>query len=238
METKKILTIPDLHGKTTWKHIFDSIYDYIVFLGDYVDDYNKSDEEILQNFIEVIELKKTHPDKVILLIGNHDLQYMFISPYYRCSGYRPDMSFKLNQLFTLNRHLFQFAFQYKNHIWSHAGIHRGWWEFIFKGVNGDDVALQLNNEFDKKRLPFVESKVESLFDCGWDRGGSQKIGGPLWVDKNTLWLKGISNYHQIVGHSKVKQITTCEINKKKVVNGSITFCDCLDTIDQFHIIEI
>ena len=47
----KILTIPDLHGKTVWKNVFDTNYDRIIFLGDYVDDFPPTtDGEILDNF--------------------------------------------------------------------------------------------------------------------------------------------------------------------------------------------
>lgn len=68
----KILTIPDLHGKTVWKNVFDTNYDRIIFLGDYVDDFPPTtDGEILDNLFKIIEIKKAFPEKIILLWGNH-----------------------------------------------------------------------------------------------------------------------------------------------------------------------
>lgn len=155
-----------------------------------------------------------------------------------CSGFRVSMFPVLHNLLHLNNDLFQYAFQHENYLWTHAGVHRGWWEYSFKGKNDGNVADQLNNRFKGQRSDEFDTKIETLFHCGWDRGGSAKVGGPLWVDRNSLWEKGIYGYNQIVGHSKVPNIMKCDITKKKQLSGSITFCDCLDSKEEFHIIEI
>lgn len=56
----------------------------IVFLGDYWDPYDfdvfwysMTKDIVIQNFREIINLKKTYPDKVTLLLGNHDCEYMY-----------------------------------------------------------------------------------------------------------------------------------------------------------------
>ena len=69
----KVITIGDLHGKTCWKEIDIKIYDYVVFIGDLLDGDGTTDE--LKNLQEIIALKKSHPDKIKLLIGNHEVQY-------------------------------------------------------------------------------------------------------------------------------------------------------------------
>jgi hypothetical protein len=148
----------------------------------------------------------------------------------------------LNTILNTNKHLFQFAFQHKNHIWTHGGIHRGWWEHRFKkyktDIVFDTIADELNYFFNAKEFGIYNQKIESLFDCGFDRGGSETIGGPLWVDRKTLINKGIRGYHQIVGHNKVPKLITHGIKKKKEITGSITFCDCLDITNEFYRIEI
>lgn len=85
----RIRVIGDVHGKSWWKSLVKDIdeVDMIVFLGDYVDSYNISDEQIINNLLDIIEFKKSYEDKVILLLGNHE--YNYISPYIGyCSGYR------------------------------------------------------------------------------------------------------------------------------------------------------
>ena len=73
----KIITIGDLHGSPVWKNIRTENWDRMVFIGDYVDSSDYDAKEIKQNLLDIIELKKMYPEKVILLWGNHDLAYFY-----------------------------------------------------------------------------------------------------------------------------------------------------------------
>src|ERR1700744_72314 len=105
----KHIVIGDLHGKDVWQQVDVDRYDRVVFLGDYVDDFLLPDLVIDQNLQDIIALKKRYPEKVILLLGNHDVQYMFF-PHFRCSGFRESMLRPLTSLFNLNHDLFQTAY--------------------------------------------------------------------------------------------------------------------------------
>lgn len=237
MKRKIIIgTIGDLHGKDSWKNIIENNpqVQKWVFTGDYVDDFMISDADMFENLNNVIDYKKKNPDNIILLWGNHEQHYLFANPQYHCSGFRISMFPIIHQTLNGNKKLFQYAFQHKDHIWTHAGIHVGWWEYVYKGNLEENIANQLNTTFNAKDINYSDSKIESLFDCGHDRGGDRQIGGPLWVDKNTIWEKGIPKYHQIVGHSRVSEIKKCRSRE----DGSITFCDCLHSVEQCHIVEI
>lgn len=244
MIVKKILTIPDLHGRTNWKSEFDPYFDYTVFTGDYLDAHesdNISNTEILDNLMRIIELKLKYPNKIILLWGNHEIPYLF-HPYgltekdggYGCSGFRAGMYPVVHQLLNKHKFIFNYAFQINDYIWTHAGIHVGWWNFRFKGNIGENIADQLNEAFRQRMIGVGEGRVETLMDCGIRRDGRQKIGGPLWADKSELWLKPLPGYKQIVGHNPVFDIVTSPIKK----NGSITFCDCLHMTENYHVVEI
>lgn len=125
MEEIKILAVGDLHGKSCWQAIDFSQYDKIIFMGDYVDSTSHSDEEILDNLNAVIRAKESHPEKIVLLLGNHDIQYLYY-PEYRCSGFRRSMQISLTELFSRHRHFFQMAYQSGNYLFSHAGLSRPW----------------------------------------------------------------------------------------------------------------
>ena len=80
---KKVLVIPDVHGETFWKEpvlkYIDKV-DRIIFLGDYLDPYPEegkdySPQEIFDNLMDIVELKRNHMEKVVLLKGNHDQHY-------------------------------------------------------------------------------------------------------------------------------------------------------------------
>lgn len=257
----KILTIGDIHGYDTWKHALNywrpneektlvDQYDYIVFVGDYVDDFILPDHQIYKNLIEIVELKKLYPEKVILLWGNHDVQYLLGTKGNGASGYRPSMWLQLHEFFTENRNLFQLAFQIENYLWSHAGVHRGWYQ-----INITQQKYVIRNgekcewlELDKTATLYTfniadilnfcfEAQHQPIFDCGRDRGGSAKCGGPLWLGKENLYKKPLDGYHQIVGHTRINEIKhyTQYTNK----NTSTTFVDCMHIdYNNYYIVEL
>lgn len=72
----KILINPDIHGRIFWKYSIEhkDEFDKIVFLGDYLDPYSLNLLETEEdNFKEIIQFKKDNPDKVVLLLGNHEI---------------------------------------------------------------------------------------------------------------------------------------------------------------------
>ncbi len=209
MVKMKTITVGDLHGNSDWKEINPDNYDKIIFIGDYVDSFDISDEEIKNNLLEVINFKKNNIDKVILLWGNHDLQYLYTYKHYGCSGYRPQMYQSLHVIFNDNKKLFQMAFEYNDTIWTHAGIHDGWFNYYFKYTKGDTLADKLNNAFD--------ANYKSLFNVGHYRGGYNDEGGPFWADIKELKSKPFKKMHQIVGHTRVDKITKYYKYNKKIV---------------------
>lgn len=81
--TKRILVLPDVHGRLFWKEPvqkYIDVVDRVVFLGDYLDPYGDEGgdydaESIFENLKEIVELKRNNMDKVVLLKGNHDQHY-------------------------------------------------------------------------------------------------------------------------------------------------------------------
>ena len=73
----KTITIGDIHGRSDWQEIDPANYDKIIFVGDYVDSFTVSDIDIITNLLNIIQFKKDNMNKVVLLLGNHDLQYLF-----------------------------------------------------------------------------------------------------------------------------------------------------------------
>lgn len=77
----RYILIPDVHGRDFWRSAIEARRDddMVIFLGDYVDPYPHeriSNEVALQCLKDIIELKKSDPDHIVLLLGNHDLGYL------------------------------------------------------------------------------------------------------------------------------------------------------------------
>lgn len=233
----KFLSIGDVHGRDNWKTFVNDVENYykIVFVGDYADSFTECNEKIIFNLLDIINFKKQYPDKVVLLLGNHDVRYAISSPSsvnskHGCSGYRPESHYDLYEIFKENKNLFQVAYQYKNYIWTHAGIHRGWYtKFInefnktFPNFDGT-LADKLNEGF--------LFELSSIFDVGYLRWGNAPVGGILWADKKETWIKPLKNYHQICGHTMIPYIQTSEHKK---FNASITY---IDVVTEPYILEI
>ena len=260
------MIIGDLHGRNVWKNFadirfllqaeegaagygpFEPDYDFYVFLGDYCDSFTEDNNTIRKNILELIDFKKLYPKNVILLWGNHELQYTLSSPWidsnkYECRGYRPEMRFDLYEIFNKNFDLFQMAFQIKNYLFTHAGVHKGWYNTkfdkeIFKleeYLKRMKIDYNINNLADKLNLAFIH-RMECMFDIGHRRGGYCNVGGPLWLDKD-LAIKPLEGYHQYVGHSAVDDIHTLKPYKGKD-DTSITFIDVLHKKKAFYTINI
>lgn len=227
----KHLIIGDLHGKDCWKEIQFNNYDKIIFLGDYVDHWTLPDKAIYQNLQNIINLKKSRLDQVELLLGNHDVQYLYY-PHYLCSGFRPGMQRLLTLLFNEERGLFKTAYQKSNFLISHAGITNTWYKEL--------LALRLVQRITDKQdtVASLVNKIEltasrwMLHKAGRSRGGDGP-GGITWADRKELTADMLTGFHQVVGHTVVPNVET-------VTNpdSSVTFIDVLDSFTYFHEVEI
>lgn len=227
-KNKTVVPIGDIHGLAVWKEIVNSPENKdrrFVFLGDYIDPYEDiGADELLSNLIDIIEFKKAHPDDVILLLGNHDMHYLY-EDFPEGSRYDARIAERFTQILEENRQLFLFAYQEGKTIYSHAGITNRWW-------NDDFVPL-----IDKSSLPYKngildiaelinnadDNLLRVLGQVGYSRGGFYPNGGIFWEDKYVTSSDPLSGYCQFVGHTRVSKLETYNIDSET----QITFCDCL-----------
>jgi predicted phosphodiesterase len=222
----KHVIIGDLHGKDCWKEIDIRKFDKVVFLGDYVDHWTASDLSIEQNLKEIIRFKKRHWDKVILLLGNHDIQYLYF-PLNRCTGFRPAMQQSLTNLFNLNKNYFQVAYQKGNYLFTHAGVTNSWYHdfqrlpILEKIKEEDDTLADMLNKADQTSQRYLLHV----------RGG-QGNGGITWADRKETMADMLKGFHQVVGHTQVPEVESISYSDR-----SVTYIDVLDKMNYFHEID-
>lgn len=253
----KVRVIGDIHGENWWKKLVSDIdkIDLCIFLGDYVDSYTVSDGDMIYNLLDIIQFKKNNPDKVILLYGNHEWNYL--SPYMGyCSGFRQSIALKLKDILEENRELFRMIYKItvcndllsnpsKSYYFSHAGITQGWLQQNLSTLlKYSDIS-----ESEKSRIhlgEFLNSYnksyrvLDTIMSISYYRGGRDLYGGPLWADLSEsstdfilhdpeVFSKDIP-VHQYVGHTPVK-----EDNKVLYVDeettSSIHYCDFGKPVD-------
>ncbi len=219
----KWITIGDIHGRDNWKSIDIHQYDKVIFMGDYVDGREELDE--LRNLEEIINLKLKYPDKVVLLIGNHDIQYHWYMSK-RLRIYKEHYALDYQRLFKENEEFFQLAYYAHEHLWVHAGITTRWIQYMetnghdFKDLTTENLVANLNQ--------LLTERCKDLFSVGKARGGND-VGGPLWADVSELRASP-APFHQIVGHNKMIEPTHFDLEL-----GSLRFADCLTHCNQFWV---
>lgn len=214
------LIIPDVHGRTFWiEPVMETLTQtsgQVVYLGDFHDPYkfewDDADVDYLQGsvdrFKQIIELKKQNPERITLLIGNHDCGYAVGENI--CSS-RMDRIHRrtLEDLFHQNRNLFSLAERHtvngKQFVFSHAGIHKEWVRQVW-GEEADDpgfdVVKELNDAWIKDHYGIMGALGIYDYYRGW---GGSTYGSPVWADIRS-WINKSPDERlgfQIVGHTQL-----------------------------------
>ena len=206
----KLCIISDVHGSSSWQNIVDYEFenvDHFIFLGDYFDDKSGiSDAEMqIDNFLSIVDFADDY-GTVDLLIGNHDLQYIGGA---RCSDFDSAISSSLqDDLIELIRNKkIKVCIQYGNYLFSHAGISKEWMKE--KSVyNLSDI----NERFYQNLLI-----VDFVNKFNNDISGNDSYQSPLWIRPDALIKTAIPNICQVVGHSRIKEISTIENENRKII---------------------
>lgn len=189
-----ILIIPDVHGRTFWQTAKEKIneIDKVIFLGDYLDPYPHegiTPEEAIVQFKEIIQFKKDNPDKVVLLLGNHDCAYCY--DFGSASRYDYQNESEIKQLFKDNIDLFQLYYVNDNCLYSHAGITNDWLK----------QHLECNTLEEFLKLP-KEDIVPHLWVVSFTRGGWSSTGSMIWSDVREFDRN--EEMFQIFGHTQLR----------------------------------
>ena len=230
----KTVVIGDIHGRSIWKLIVHMENpNRVIFIGDYFDSFDIKGGEQLNNFLDILEYKKSSGKEVVLLIGNHDHHYYPEIGETGTSGYQKIFSYQIGPVIDANREHLQIAYQMDEYLFTHAGVSSEFMDQTF-GVNGwkvETIADELNEMFMYR--PGVFS-----FD-GLDPYGDDTYQTPLWIrprslmkaNRNTLRTRFI----QIVGHTQVKSLDL--VGAEKAAGGRYYLIDCLGTSGEYMIIE-
>ena len=221
--------IGDIHGRNTWRQLVRT--DMInIFLGDYLDPYDRDDLQAspaeYDNLQDIIRFKQQHPE-TILLLGNHDLHYLWDEHY---SRYNDKHAERYAQLIREHLHLFQAAYAIGDRLLvTHAGVTRPWLQLA--GISEQQSVSQLAeaicrcmSDEESRHLFSVESTFHPDDSCGMSPTAS-----PIWVRPHTLLDHGLFVDHrgdiiyQVVGHTQISQIMQFD---------SCVFVDCLGTVPQ------
>lgn len=197
------IVIGDIHGRNLWKPIIKKhSEDLIVFVGDYFD----SKEQILteaqiQNFREILELKRRFAGRVTLLLGNHDYHYLPHANGSKYSGYQYFGATDIQEILypAVQEGLLAVCKSMGTYLISHAGVTNSWCKK--HEIPAEDPEEAIN------RL-FTENPQAFDFSPGPLRepSGDEPEQGPFWVRPFSLKKDQIPGFIQIVGHTQAPGI--------------------------------
>lgn len=135
-----MIVIGDIHGKQIWKDVVEMHPDCkYIFLGDYCDPYdNIHEDDVIANLQSIINFKKQNITNVILLLGNHDIQYIYEEAEY-CTRRMKKEEHNIRNLFKTNILLFDWGYMQNNILFTHAGISQGWFRFSFPDKEENNI---------------------------------------------------------------------------------------------------
>lgn len=239
----KTCVIPDLHGRSDWKLITHRENpDRIIFLGDYFDSFDIKGVDQLNNFLDIIEFKKSSGKEVIMLIGNHDYHYFPEVGDTGTSGYQTRMAPSISYEMDENRHHLQMAYQFNEFLFSHAGVSSAFMDSVF-GIDSwktETIVEQLNELFKYKPLTFGFGEAVSIKKLSYlDPYGDNEEQSPIWIRPRSLMYANRYTLRkkviQIVGHTQVNKLDLK--GSEKAAGGRYYFIDCLGTTGEYMVIE-
>lgn len=221
-ETNNIYIIGDTHGRQFFQNIFNVTDKPVIFLGDEMDPYGYegyTDEDCIRNLKDIIEYKKSRPDDVTLLVGNHSQSFIWSYQGFE----RTDIEYykEVHKIYRDNIKLFNICKLIKDTLFTHAGVSNGWLTNMNRILKEKESSLVLD---EKTIVPYLENEYQlelrndtapiylgwynglesEIFNIGWSRGGSG-YGGPTWCDFNDEFINPEWNLWQVFGHTQGHQ---------------------------------
>lgn len=221
-----MIVIPDIHGRSFWKIAVTKAQpdEKIIFLGDYLDHYEGRVDAVngniitqdiaLQNFKEILRFKNENPDKVVMLLGNHDTSYFLDTT--PCRQYK-NLCSTIAELFNNNRGLFRLGYYCtiggRKFSFSHSYILEQWAKSVAelsKCATPQEVIDQIG-KMDDQRLSLALNHI------GPARNGNHAHGSMIWADLGEAldhlhdnWIG--SETFQVFGHTQSPNIPVICVN--------------------------
>lgn len=230
------LVIPDVHQDIQGvKKIFAiediNSFDEVIFLGDWFDSFHEPPKVASFKdtclFVRDLVWENNKNKKMVFLVGNHDLAYIYnnkkggysnVAPSvtYWCSGVTKSKISTFRQVF-YDKGLkddwfvenFKIAHRSQGWIFSHAGMVNGQIPY------GNTVDQVIDEVLPDVWLNFrnVAYRQNALISAvGVARGGQDNTGGLLWLDYHNEFRASPDIGKQVFGHSYVPEPTATAMN--------------------------
>lgn len=233
----RIVAIGDIHGRTTWNPILEKEWDNtdkFIFIGDYLDSFNILIMNQIKNLKEIAHEALSNPNKIDLLIGNHDFHYLdgIDETYSGFNALTKPHAQEILELLIRNNQL-NICKVYDGVLYSHAGISN---KFIDELQNTLPKELNVDLKSDPEFINEIFRTKRKLFGFGQfagnkpcDQYGNNTFQSPIWIRPESL-MKNPLMKPQVFGHTRQDKNITLRKNNFALI-------DCLDVVNNYLVIE-
>lgn len=222
----KLLVIPDLHENLDFlKYILavedTANFDQVILLGDYFDrrdDKPSTPDDLIRVAGTILGMKEILGDKLHLLCGNHDLPYYALRPVCRENAGKPNRMIGHWMEVTTCERAEAINSIWDGHFWkelkgavllngwlfSHAGVDARWWPV--GGKTPEEGMQRFSRNWQEAMEAIYKEEENPLFSVGRARGGTEQVGGPLWLDWDSEFEDNLE-VPQIAGHTRCAKQT-------------------------------
>ena len=151
----------------------------------------------MKNFKEILDFKKANMEKTILIIGNHDYQY--ITEKERYSGFQAEHAEEIREIVyqSIKDGLLQVCYQQDKYLFSHAGFTNTW---CLNNLGSEET----HGSIDKQANDLMQIRPEAFKftpSGSLDNVGDSITQSPIWVRPRALLSNKIEGCVQVVGHT-------------------------------------
>lgn len=222
----KLLVIPDIHENLEFlKYILavedTAHFDHVILLGDYFDrrdDKASTTNDLVRVAGTILGMREILGDRLHLLCGNHDLPYYALRPICVENTGQPNRTIGHWMEVTTTARAEAINSVWDDAFWkglkgavlldgwlfSHAGIDARWWPDAGKTAQAQMKVFEGN--WRKAMDSIFDEEENPLFSVGRARGGTAKVGGPLWLDWDAEFEDNL-DLPQIAGHTRCAKQT-------------------------------
>jgi len=222
----RVCFIGDVHGHDEWHEpMADALARglNVVFIGDYLDSFTVDGVSIYDNLSDILEMKRKYPDRITLLLGNHEYVYM-MNKIATTTGGNSALAHDYYLLLNSNWDLFDLAWGYQGeheyYLATHAGLTNEYYKkFILPEINNLNTSigqLASDNVVLHKMLNFFKDKFSILWQVGTRTEFPTGPGSIIWADRIELLKDPFKNINQIVGHTALYSIDIQTVNKNNL----------------------
>lgn len=220
----KVAAIGDIHGTTKFIDCYkkisenDSDVEKIIVLGDWFDPYEDIDfNAMVERYKEFVNIWKSD-DRIISILGNHDIGGYVV---YNDRTNRTERSGKKIQIISdlIEPNLSESYLTYKigDYMFSHAGVSQEWLNDIGE-YNRTHSRIDYVDAIMNCKKGWAEDQLADIcqfYHYDWTRTGDNPHQSCVWIRPQALCSCAIEGYHQVVGHTRLEEITKVSLDNGK-----------------------